>query len=95
MWSYAASGFFRKFAVTAFFSIYEVYIQLVTDLRIEKVTQGSTILGCTSVVGVVLIIVTHDIEYSRLLAHASSCISFGVITFAMTGIESQVSRTSE
>ena len=89
-WSYAWAAFFRKFGLTAFFSLFENYLVAYVELTLEDAARGNMILGCASMVGVVATIVTYYLKYSRLASHSLTCIVIGLIMISLTAVHSQV-----
>lgn len=90
VWSYALSGFFRKFAVTSFFSIVFSFIIESASLSQDKAAQGNTALGCTAIVGAVIVSATHRHKHSRLIPHAATSVGCGIVMYTITFSSDQV-----
>ena len=89
-WSYAWAGFFRKFGLTAFFSLCENYLVEFVGFTLEDAARGNMILGCASIVGVVATSATYYLKYSRLAFHSLTSMIIGLAMISLTAVHTQV-----
>ena len=89
-WTYALSGFFRKFSLTSFFSLYENYLVEYTGLTLQRAATCSTVLGCSLIVGILMSTSTHRIKYNRLAIHSLSQVLGGIFVICLTALHTEV-----
>ena len=68
----------------------------IPSLSSAEASQGETIFGCFSIVGNILIILSHtfELKYSTIMAQAVTALGYGVSTLLITGAFDKVGEAA-
>ena len=89
-WSYGWAGFFRKFSLISFLSLYENYLVEHTGLTRQHAARCNTVLGCFLIAGMLTSSATHRIKCNRLASHSFTQILCGVFIMCLTALQTEV-----
>ena len=93
VWAFLAADFLSRFSDAGFFTIDQDYAMHDLHLTLEETGQAGAIYGGVSVVGTVLVTVSHalKLKYNKLICHSVSAILKAVSLLVVAAATDKVS----